>query len=146
MSFLPEPRALALTVDQPTVRIALAAVVGLPVAAFVFVFGWMGMVFPFNILREGYDVFSAALLTVSTLGLLGILGGWIRLLLRQSAMNEPVRRITVGLLWCGVLASVCLEVSMFFGEIKLVNLITATVCTVVAVIGMLLIHATPGVQ
>ena len=147
MSLLPEPRVLALTVDRPIVRIALAAVVGLPAAAFVFFFGWLGMAMPFYALKEGYEpLFSAALLSVSTFGFLGVVGGWVRLLIRQAAMSERVRRITVGLLLCGVLAAVCFEISMFFGEIHPENIIISVTSAVFAVIGMLLIHATPSVR
>jgi len=146
MSLLPEPRLLALTVDRPIVRIALAAFVGLPAAAFVFFFGWLGLALPFYALKEGYDpLYSASLLSVSTLGFLGVVGGWVRLLIRHAAMSERVRYITVGLLLCGVLAAVCFEISMFFGEIKPVNVIIAVTSTVVAVIGLLFIHATPAV-
>ncbi|MDO8961065.1 MAG: hypothetical protein Q7V02_03115 [Methylophilus sp.] len=147
LPFLPEPSVLSVTVDRPIVRIILAAVIGLPTAAFLLFFGWLGIAIPFNSLREGLEpLFSAALLTVSTLGLLGVIGGWVRLLIKQTSMNKPVRCITVALLWCGVIAAICFEVAMFFGEIKPINLVIAATFTVLAVIGMLLIHATPCIK
>jgi hypothetical protein len=145
MPFLPEPRSLAVTVDRVIVRIALATVFGLPLAAFAVMYGWWALILALGALREGYrPFFSAGLLTVTTLGILGILGGWLRLLRRQSTMSEPTRRATVTLLWCGVVAAVSLGASMFFGEMRPLGLVMATIWSAVAIIGMVLIHATPA--
>lgn len=146
MLFLPEPLALAATVDRPLVRCVLAAVVGLPMAAFALVYGWRGLALSFSLLTEGYKPFaSGALLCVTVLGLLGIAGGWIRLVRRQSTMRQPVVRVTVALLWCGVAAAISLAATVFVfsSELTLTSLVIATGWTVVALIGLVLIHATP---
>jgi hypothetical protein len=120
-------------------------VIGLPVAAFAVTYGWWVLILSLRALSEGYSpLFSAGLLTVTTLGILGILGGWLRLLRRQSTMSEPLRRTTVALLWCGVVAAVSLSASMFFGEIGPPGLVVATVWSALAIVGMVLIHATPA--
>jgi hypothetical protein len=145
MTILPDRQTLASTVDRLSVRIGLAVVVGLPAAAFAFAYGYWGLIVGLGGLSQGtYPFLSAALLAITTLGLLGILGGWIRLLRRQSTMTELVRRVTVALLWCGVVAAVCLAASMLLREAHPLSLLSATVWTVMSVIGMVLIHATPA--
>lgn len=145
MRILPDSHQLASTIDRSSVRVALAVVVGLPAAWFGIVFGYLGLAFGLSSLMRNFDLLPAALVVVTTFGLLGILGGWIRLLRRRTRMSDPVRRLTVSFLWCGVIAAVCLGASeLLLGEPKPSALLRATGWAVMAVIGMVLIHATPA--
>ena len=144
MTLLADSHTLASRVDRPTVRIALAVLVGLPAAWFGIVYGYLGLAFGLGGLLERFELIPAALVTITAFGLLGILGGWIRLLRRHSAMGDKMRRIAVGLLWCGVISAVCLAASAMASEATPASFIMAAVWTAMAVIGMVLIHATPA--
>lgn len=144
MKFLPDSQKFAATVDRPSVRIALALLIGIPIALFGIVFGYAGLAFGLDSLFHGFEIISATTVAIATFGLLGIFGGWIRLLRRHSVMGDKIRWMTVAFLWCGVASAGFLAAWFMIVKASLVSLILATVWTAMTVIGMLLIHATPA--
>lgn len=143
MELLPDSKHLAIAIDRRWVRYVLAVAVGLPTLAF---FGWVGMwglVFGIGGLLNDPDVFSFSLFLVSSLGSIGIVGGWLRILRPHGRMSRALRRVTVLMLGCGVLASVCLAIGVLWGEARPLSLAMAGAWGLVAVVGLVLMHGTP---
>jgi hypothetical protein len=135
-------RRLALWLDRRSVRIVLALIAGLPAGVFVVVYGFLGLSVALGGLSGGtpHPIFMG-LMAVTSLGVLGVAGAWLRLLQRHSSMTGQARRLTVALMLCGVASALCLAVYIAMEEGKLRG---AAMWFLVALVGMLFIAATPA--
>lgn len=134
-------RRLAQWLDRRSVRVTLALVAGLPGGAFVVVYGLLGLAVALGGLGGGTSpVFFLGLLALTSLGILGVAGAWLRLLEGHSTMSARTRRITVALVLCGVTSALFLAGYLVLGERSLAG---GAIAFLAALTGIFFIAGTP---
>ena len=131
---------LARVIDIKSVRYLIGFVVGLPATLAVLMFGFLAIVegLP-SLAGTGSFVFLNEL-AAATLGILGVVGAWVRICHTHVGLSRKLRLSIVRLLLCGVVAA--LLVATEFARYTDGRPVVLTMVAAIAFAGVLLL-ATP---